>query len=134
MLGVGPGALASDAHMFCIDPERQREMMDESLGVIMQLLDGSEPVSMNMWGFTPTLFNYLQEDFVNFLNDEGKELKSEFLIPTVINNLVQNNQEEVYVLRSNASWFGITYKEDKPFVINKIQGLIHSGIYSSPLL
>ena len=97
-------------------------------------LDGSEPVSMNMWGFTPSLFNYLHEDFVNFLNDEGNELKSEFLIPTVINNLVQNNQEEVYVLRSNASWFGVTYKEDKPFVINKIQDLIHSGIYSTPLL
>jgi limonene 1,2-monooxygenase len=45
MLGVGPGALASDAYMFCIHPERQREMMDESLGVIMQLLDGSEPVT-----------------------------------------------------------------------------------------
>ena len=97
-------------------------------------LDGSEPVSMNMWGFTPSLFNYLYKDFINFLNDEGNELKSEFLIPTVINNLVQNNQEEVYVLRSNASWFGVTYKEDKPFVINKIQELIHSGIYSSPLL
>jgi len=97
-------------------------------------LDGSEPVSMNMWGFTPSLFNYLHEDFVNFLNDEGDELKSEFLIPTVINNLVQDNQEEVYVLRSNASWFGVTYKEDKPFVINKIQELIQSGIYSSPLL
>ena len=97
-------------------------------------LDGSEPVSMNMWGFTPSLFNYLHEDFVNFLNDEGDELKSEFLIPTVINNLVQNNQEEVYVLRSNASWFGITYKEDKPFVINKIQELINSEIYSTPLL
>ena len=96
-------------------------------------LDGSEPVSMNMWGFTPSLFNYLHEDFVNFLNDEGGELKSEFLIPTVINNLVQNNQEEVYVLRSNASWFGVTYKEDKPFVINKIQELINSGIYLSPL-
>lgn len=97
-------------------------------------LDGSKPVSMNMWGFTPSLFNYLHEDFVNFLNDEGGELKSEFLIPTVINNLVQNNQEEVYVLRSNASWFGVTYKEDKSFVINKIQELINSGIYSSPLL
>ena len=97
-------------------------------------LDGSEPVSMNMWGFTPSLFNYLHEEFVNFLNDEGDELKSEFLIPTVINNLVQNNQEEVYVLRSNASWFGVTYKEDKPFVISKIQELINSGIYSSPLL
>ena len=97
-------------------------------------LDGSEPVSMNMWGFTPSLFNYLHEDFVNFLNDEGNELKSEFLIPTVINNLVQNNQEKVYVLRSNASWFGVTYKEDKPFVIKRIQELFDSGVYSSPLL
>jgi len=96
-------------------------------------LDGSEPVSMNMWGFTPSLFNYLHEDFVNFIKDEGKELKSEFLIPTVINNLVQNNQEEVYVLRSNASWFGVTYKEDKPLVITKIQDLINSRIYPSPL-
>ena len=96
-------------------------------------LDGSEPVSMNMWGFTPSLFNYLHEDFVNFLNDEGDELNSEFLIPTVINNLVQNNQEEVYVLRSNASWFGVTYKEDKPLVITKIQELINSRIYPSPL-
>ena len=48
MLGVGPGALASDAHMFCIDPERQREMMDESLGVIMQLLDGREKVMSHL--------------------------------------------------------------------------------------
>ncbi len=96
-------------------------------------LDGSEPVSMNMWGFAPHLFKYLHEDFVNFLNDEGGELTSEFLIPTVINNLVQNNQEEVYVLRSNASWFGITYKEDQPFVATKIRELINSGTYPSPL-
>ena len=52
MLGVGPWALASDAYMFCIDPERQREMMDESLGVIMQLLDGSEPVTCTPTGFS----------------------------------------------------------------------------------
>jgi len=96
-------------------------------------LDGNEPVSMNMWGFTPALFNYLHEEFINFLNDDGMELKNEFLIPTVINNLVQNNLEEVYVLRSNASWFGITYKEDQPFVVTKIQELINSGIYPSPL-
>ena len=49
MLGVGPGALASDAYMFCINPERQREMMDESLGVIMQLLDGSVPRPKWQW-------------------------------------------------------------------------------------
>jgi len=97
------------------------------------ILYGNEPVSMNMWGFTPTLFNYLHDDFIDFLNDVGTELKSEFLIPTVINNLVQNKQEKVYVLRSNASWFGVTYKEDQPFVVKKIQALIDLGIYPSPL-
>jgi len=94
-------------------------------------LDGSEPVSMNMWGFTPTIFDYLHENFIKFLINEGDKLKSEFLIPSVINKLVQNNQEEVYVLRSNATWFGVTYKEDKPFVIMKIQELINSGNYST---
>ena len=97
-------------------------------------LDGSEPVSMNMWGFTPTIFDYLHENFIKFLINEGDKLKSEFLIPSVINKLVQNNQEEVYVLRSNATWFGVTYKEDKPFVIMKIQELINSGNYSTRLL
>ena len=58
-------------------------------------LDGNEPVSMNMWGFTPALFNYLHEEFINFLNDDGMELKNEFLIPTVINNLVQNNLRSI---------------------------------------
>ena len=96
-------------------------------------LDGSELVSMNMWGFTPSIFGYLKEGFINFLKVKGEDLKSEYIIPTVINNLIQNNQEDVYVLRSNASWFGVTYKEDKLLVIKKIQELINSGFYTSPL-
>ena len=64
---------------------------------------------------------------------QGDEMQSEYLIPNVINNLVHNNQEDVYILRSNASWFGVTYKEDKRFVVNKIQELIDAGVYSSSL-
>ena len=94
---------------------------------------GSEPVSMNMWGFLPSLFNYLSKGFIEFLNAEGNELKSEYLIPSVINNLIQNKLEEVHVLRSNASWFGVTYKQDKPEVKRKINELITSEIYPSHL-
>ena len=95
--------------------------------------NGSEPVSMNMWGFLPSLFNYLSTGFIEFLNAEGNELKSEYLIPSVINNLIQNKLEEIHVLRSNASWFGVTYKQDKPEVKRKINELINSEIYPSHL-
>ena len=94
---------------------------------------GSEPVSMNMGGFLPSLFNYLSKGFIEFLNAEGNELKSEYLIPSVINNLIQNKLEEIHVLRSNASWFGVTYKQDKPEVKRKINELINSEIYPSHL-
>ena len=93
------------------------------------LLDGTEPVSMNMWGFTPVVFDYLNDMFVEFLNEYGTELKSEFLIPSVINDLIQSGREQVHVLRSNSSWFGVTYKEDKPYVMGKIQKLINAGAY-----
>ncbi len=92
-------------------------------------LDGTEPVSMNMWGFTPVLFDYLKDTFVDFLNEYGTELKSEFLIPSVINDLIQSGREQVHVLRSNSSWFGVTYKEDKPYVMGEIQKLINAGAY-----
>ena len=60
-------------------------------------------------------------------------MKSEYLIPSVINNLIQSNLEEVHVLKSNASWFGVTYREDKPVVKRKINELINSEIYPSHL-
>ena len=93
------------------------------------VLDGTEPVSMNMWGFTPVLFDYLKDMFLEFLNENGKELRSEFLIPSVINDLIQSEREQVHVLRSNSSWFGVTYKEDKPYVMGEIEKLINAGAY-----
>ena len=92
-------------------------------------LDGSEPVSMNVWGFTPDLFPYLRSMFNDFLKLEGKELKSEFFIPSVVNNLVQSNIKAVKVLKTGSSWFGVTYKEDKPHVVNKIKSLVDNDEY-----
>ena len=92
-------------------------------------LDGSEPVSMNVWGFTPDLFPYLRSMFNDFLKLEGKELKSEFFIPSVVNNLIQSNIKAVKVLKTGSSWFGVTYKEDKPHVVNKIKSLVDNDEY-----
>lgn len=96
-------------------------------------LDGSEPVSMNVWGFTPILFKYLDEKFVEFLSENGTEMKSEYLIPSVVNELIQSGQETVHVLRSGATWFGVTYKEDKPFVEGEIEKLVNKGEYPDKL-
>ena len=96
-------------------------------------LNGKEPVSMNMWGFTPVLFNYLQTMFNKFLNKNNKNLKSEFLIPTVVNDLIQQNLEDVHVLRTGAQWFGVTYKEDKSLVNQQILKLIAAGLYPEKL-
>jgi dTDP-glucose pyrophosphorylase len=96
-------------------------------------LDGSEPVSMNVWGFTPILFKYLEEKFVEFLSKNGTEMKSEYLIPSVVNELIQRGQETVHVLRSGATWFGVTYKEDKPYVEGEIEKLVNKDEYPGKL-
>ena len=92
------------------------------------VLSGKEPVSMNVWGFTPDLFFYLESMFIEFLEKEGKELKSEYLIPSVVNTLIQSGQKSVQTLHSSAKWFGVTYKEDKPYVTEQIKSLLIMGI------
>ena len=96
-------------------------------------LNGNELVSMNMWGFTPSLFSHLNDMFINFLKVEGQSLKSEFLIPTVVNHLIQSQKEQVAVLSTKAKWFGVTYKEDKPNVMAAINFLINLGQYPKKL-
>ena len=96
-------------------------------------LNGKEPVSMNVWGFTPDLFDYLESMFIQFLTEDGDELKSEYLIPSVINNLIQTDRKSVHILYSSAKWFGVTYKEDKSYVMEEIKRLIKNGHYPKNL-
>lgn len=101
-------------------------------GTILRLT-GDETVSMNMWGFTPSLFGQLPERFVEFLRQQGTEEKSEFYLPTAVNEIVQANRARVKVLRSPDSWFGVTYREDRPFVVKSIRELIARGDYPEKL-
>ena len=94
---------------------------------------GNELVSMNMWGFMPSIFDHLEKMFNEFLDENISDLKSEFLIPSVVNDLIEKNIEKVQVLKTRSKWFGVTYIEDKPFVKNQIKELIQNGIYPEKL-
>ena len=94
---------------------------------------GNELVSMNMWGFMPSIFDHLEKMFNKFLDENISDLKSEFLIPSVVNDLIEKNIEKVKVLKTKSTWFGVTYIEDKPFVKNQIKELIQTGIYPEKL-
>jgi dTDP-glucose pyrophosphorylase len=96
-------------------------------------LTGDEIVSMNMMGFTPIVFNEFEKDLIDFMKKRGSELKSEFYLPTVLNNLVQQGESTVKVLKTDSVWFGVTYKEDKKIVVKKINELVESGEYPRQL-
>ena len=98
-----------------------------------QPLAEDAPVSMNMFGFTPDYFAYSREYFKTFLSENSANLKSEFYIPTMVNKLVGEGTAEMKVLKSTASWFGVTYKDDKPNVVAKIRNLIAEGVYPEKL-
>ena len=96
-------------------------------------LSGDEPVSMNMWAFTPRVFGQLRESFAQFLERNGSDPKAECLIPNTVGDLVSTGQARVKVLRSGDSWFGVTYREDRPRVIESVRALIASGVYPEKL-
>lgn len=96
-------------------------------------LTGDEIVSMNMWGFTPVLFDHLQSQWKDFIAKRGQEQKSEFFIPTVVTNILAERKQKLKVLHSPAQWFGVTYREDRPIVVESIRRLIARGDYPERL-
>jgi len=103
-------------------------LYEDGKGVLIAL-DDDTTVSMNMWGFTPSFIEHLNARFESFIKAKEQSLKSEFLIPTVVNGLINEGKAGVKVLESNEKWFGMTYKEDKEIVTKKIHKLIEKGIY-----
>lgn len=96
-------------------------------------LTGEESVSMNIWGFKPSVFPQLEKNFANFLKQHIHEPKSESFIPSVVADLINSKQATVKVLEADSLWFGVTYKEDKPRVVSKINELIKAGDYPEKL-
>lgn len=90
-------------------------------------------VSMNFWGFTPSVYKHIDTEFIKFLDANGQTEKAEFYIPVLVDTLIKSGLEKVKVLSNPGQWFGITYKEDKPLVVEKIRALIRNGEYPESL-
>jgi NDP-sugar pyrophosphorylase family protein len=124
--------LTSVVEMMKIERDVTAAKNTDADGKIIKLT-GEEAVSMNFWGFTPALFPQLRVKFTEFLKKSGGELKSECYIPSTVNDLVVAGQAKVKVLRTNDSWFGVTYREDRPMVLESIRKLIARGDYPAKL-
>jgi hypothetical protein len=90
---------------------------------------GNEVVSMNLWGFKPSCYDFLRDEFTSFIKRSGMDLKSELDIPTSVDKFVKSGDIKIKILMSNERWFGVTYREDKPFVVESINKMIKNGIY-----
>lgn len=136
---VSRGLCVTNAQQNLVDIEELTQITSENEGIFYYknnekfVLKGDETVSMNFWGFHPSLFNHLEEGFVSFLKIKGNEMKSEFFIPMFVDELIKAEKTDVKVLTSSASWFGVTYQEDKPVVKDRINQLIAEGKYPSKL-
>ncbi len=94
---------------------------------------GNEIVSMNLWGFKPSCYRFLGDEFRNFIDKHGMDPKSELDIPTSVDKFVKNGEITIKVLMSNERWFGVTYREDKPFVVESIGEMIKKGVYPAKI-
>ncbi len=89
--------------------------------------------SMNMWGFTPDIFPHTEKLFKDFLKKNGNEPKKEFYIPFVVNDAIEKGKCTVEVLSTPDKWFGVTFQEDRPTVVEKLKKMTEEGLYPSPL-
>jgi hypothetical protein len=96
-------------------------------------LDGDALVSMNIWGFTPSYFRHLEEDFSGFLEKRGQDPKAEFYLTTVVDRVIRAGFEKVRVLSTDQKWFGVTFREDRPMVERSIRKLVMDGTYPENL-
>jgi UTP-glucose-1-phosphate uridylyltransferase len=96
-------------------------------------IKGDGIVSMNFWGFHPSVFENIENQFIEFLKTNIEVPKSEFYIPYVVFEMIKTGKAKVEVLKADSPWFGVTYQEDKPFVIEQIQKLTDQEIYPAKL-
>jgi hypothetical protein len=96
-------------------------------------LNGAEPVSMNFWGFSEAIFPLWEEYFQGFLRERGGELKSEMYIPAGVDRMIREGRGYCRVLEADSPWFGMTYREDKPRVMESIRAMVRTGEYPQRL-
>ena len=138
--GVTRGVCKVDEHRMLSEIIETSNIVKTAEGAAVQTEDGAVPidveseVSMNMWGLSPKFFEVLDKGFDEFLEKlDTENLKGEYLLPTIIGDLLKEGKMRVEVRKSHDEWFGVTYKEDKPDVVASIQKLIKDGVYPEKL-
>ena len=138
--GVTRGVCKVDEHRILSEIVETSNIVKTAEGAAVQTEDGAVPidveseVSMNMWGLSPAFFDVLEKGFAVFLEKlDTENLKGEYLLPTIIGDLLKEGKMRVEVRKSHDEWFGVTYKEDKPDVVAAIQKLIKDGVYPEKL-
>ena len=133
--GVTRGVCKVDEHRMLSEIVETSNIVKTAEGAAVQTEDGAVPidveseVSMNMWGLSPKFFEVLDNGFDEFLEKlDPENLKGEYLLPTIIGDLLKEGKMKVEVRKSHDEWFGVTYKEDKPDVVAAIQKLITDGV------
>ncbi len=101
----------------------------EDDGATWEELSPDSVVSMNLWGFKPDLFGYIEEGFKAFLAEKLNVPKAEYYLPTVVSQLIDRGEKQVKVLVAEDKWYGVTYKEDKPNVVNALTEMVNNGLY-----
>ena len=137
---VTRGLCESDENGILTDVVETYNIVKTEDGAAIRTPDGDVPVkakglvSMNMWGIQPSFFEILEKGFEEFLEAKKETFqKAEYLLPTIIGGMIKKETAEVKVLKSHDQWFGVTYKEDKPYVVESIQKLIADGVYPEKL-
>ena len=140
--GVSRGICHYDADMHLTDVVEHLNIVKDADGVVRGDnsvsgehvdLKGKDLCSMNMWGFTPDFFTKAEEIFKGFLQQNSQELKKEYYIPYAVDVMIKGGEAECEVLSTPSRWFGVTYKEDRPAVVEKFAELAREGVYPSPL-
>ena len=121
---------------------KERTHIEKKDGIVQFLeeetwtpISTASTVSMNLWGFTPSIFTELEKGFSSFLDNAlvNNPLKAEYFLPNVVGELILADKATVEVLESKDKWYGVTYKEDKPVVVAAIKNLKDKGIYPENL-
>ena len=127
------GYLESVTERGSIHANENGEIVYPDANGVEQVLNPNTPVSMNFWGFTPDYFDFSQREFIKFLDTRINEPKSEYFIPTVVDNLIKSGEATVKLLDTEAKWFGVTYVEDRDGVREKLLELHNQGVYPEKL-
>lgn len=134
--GVTRGVCISDENNYLIDIDETKNIeSDNGNGKVGdRIIDGNSLVSMNMWGYKPNYIDMLEDGFNKFLNSLGSEGgTNEFLLPIFTDELVKSGKAKIKVLKTNDSWFGVTFKEDIPAVKESFRELLSNNVYPQNL-